>query len=608
MPDLSSLQDLRREGERRLAPGCARITVGLGTCGRAAGAQAVLDALRREAEAAAGEVMLDAVGCRGLCSDEPLVEVWLPDGAVSRFANVEPGAAAALVAFARGAASDADREALSRFAREGDPFRYEERRVLARCGVIDPRSIEEYVACGGYEALATVLAEGDPASVIAEVEASGLRGRGGAGFPTGAKWRACAEGDPGERYFIVNGDEGDPGAYMDRGLLESDPHLVLEGLIIGCFACGASRAYFFIRAEYPQAVETVRRAIEDARRCGLLGPDILGSGFGLEVSVVRGAGAFLCGESTAMANVLEGRRCTPRKKPPHLTEKGLWSRPTCVNNVETLANVPLILGQGAAWFREVGTAQSPGTKVLSVTGATERTGLVEVPFGVGVGALVRDVAQATDPKAVQIGGPSGAILPADGRGLDVSFESLGAAGAMVGSGGFVILGEEHCVVDTAAYLTRFSQSQSCGRCRGCREGLGEAADILGRVCAGQAGEDDLARLRVVAEATCADGTLCGLGRMALRPLLTSLDHFEEEYRAHLEGRCPSLACKELVSYVIDESKCQGERCCLGTCPGNAIKGPFGKPGRIVPRLCQKCGSCLTTCCYGAVKKVTGVAR
>lgn len=618
----ANLEHLREIGQARLNARTPRVTVGYGTCGRAAGARDVYETLGEAFAAADADVVLEKVGCRGLCHAEPLVEVYFPQGGHFAFGNVDKAKAAGVAEYVLGRAarsgangagggSAADApcpspedlpEVLVGLLVDSGILAFQERRVMSNCGEIDPDSIEEYLARGGYVALASAL-EGDPEDVIAEVVDSRLRGRGGAGFPTGEKWRACIDGEPGERYVIVNADEGDPGAYMDRGLLESDPHRVLEGLIIACYAIGAHQAYFFIRAEYPLAVETVRRAIEEARAAGIVGDDVLGSGFPLEVGVVRGAGAFLCGESTAMVNVLENKPCTTRPKPPHLSERGLWGAPTCINNVETLANVPLIIANGADWFKGAGTPESPGTKIFSITGAVARGGLAEVPLGVSLGYVIGDIACAPDPYAVQIGGPSGAIIPAELSDLEISYEGLSGRNGMMGSGGFVVIGRDQCVVDTASYLVHFSARQSCRKCALCRDGLDESARILDLVTAGEATEADLERLGEIAERNC-NSKLCGLGRTALSPVLSSLHYFHEDYAAHLDKRCPGLVCRDLVSYAIVKEKCQGERCCLLTCPGNAIKGPFGKPGRIVSRLCQKCGMCIVTCPYGAVKKVS----
>lgn len=611
----------------RECPGLLRITVGMGTCGLAAGAGAVFELLRREMSDRGVDGSVVRVGCRGLCSLEPLVEVFRADGKHEMYGKVDEETARAIVASAvsgeaalQGDADcgdESDAEGAGAVLRshlvEGDPFAGQTRRVLSNCGVIDPFSLDEYRAHGGYETLARVLEEGAASRIVDEVESSGLRGRGGAGFSTGRKWRsfissdAIASEETGGvpmKYFIVNGDEGDPGAYMDRGLLESDPHRVLEGLLLSCYATGARKAYFFIRAEYALAVKTIRHAVDEAYSAGLLGENILGSGYSLDVGVVRGAGAFLCGESTAMVNVLEGKACTTRPKPPHMTEKGLWGAPTCINNVETLANVPLIVERGAEWFRSVGTEESPGTKVLSVAGSAENVGLAEVAMGVTLGEIVDDIACAKEPKAVQIGGPSGAILPVGMSDIELTFEGLAHVGGMMGSGGFVVLSQRQCVVETALFLTTFSRAQSCLKCKLCREGMEEAASILRRLCEGVGEEADLARLEELASACAADKSLCGLGRMGLNPMITSLRHFPDEYRAHMKKTCPAHACRDLISYVIDPAKCQGERCCLLTCPGNAIRGPFGKPSRIVERLCQKCGSCVSACCYGAVKTVS----
>ncbi len=634
----SMLETLCEKGITQLEGADLRVMVGMGTCGQAAGAREVLSALEAGLGVACGmpapscddanelrddslgegasatkfttpagvTISVDRVGCKGLCYAEPLIEVSDSSGRSIMFGRMD---AAKATAFANALAAGVIDVASARVPNElaenlidDSVLDLQERRVLSNCGIIEPTSIAQYVARGGYGALAHAL-EMPPADIVQLVIEANLRGRGGAGFPTGRKWLACTQNDADERFFIVNGDEGDPGAYMDRGLLESDPHRVLEGLIIGCFATGVHQAYFFIRAEYPLAVRTVRRAIADAYAVGLLGADVLGSGFSLDVEVVRGAGAFLCGESTAMVNVLENGECTTRHKPPHLTERGLWGKPTCINNVETLANVPLIVEKGATWFAGVGTQASPGTKIFSVTGAVGRGGLVEVPLGISLGAVVGDIACAEDPKAVQIGGPSGAILPATLSDLEMSFEGLSGINGMIGSGGFVVISREQCVVDTASYLVHFSARQSCRKCKPCGDGLDECAEIYERICAGEGTTADLERLQEVAERNCAS-KLCGLGRTSLSPVLSSLHYFREEYEAHLAKCCPGLTCTALISYVIDEKKCQGERCCLLTCPGNAVKGRFGKPGHIVGRLCQKCGMCAVSCPYGAVKKVS----
>lgn len=597
------LDELRCEGERQLAVS-VRVTVGMGTCGRAAGADDVLAALEQRLAGIDG-IRVDAVGCKGLCFDEPLVEVHCDGGLAFTFGQVDVAKAnelaEVLVADNMGnlpvmlAAHLADTSFL-----DG-----QQRRVMANCGVVSPASLEQYVARGGYTALAQAL-ESEPAAVIDTIGQSNLRGRGGAGFPTGKKWRECADNDAEVRYFIVNGDEGDPGAYMDRGLLESDPFRVIEGLTIGCYAVGAHLAYFFVRAEYPLAVATIKSAIVRAREVGLLGENIMGSGFDLEVRVVRGAGAFLCGESTAMVSVLENGPCTTRPKPPHLTERGLWDKPTCVNNVETLANVSIIVEKGAEWFQELGTQASPGTKIFSVTGAVERGGLVEVALGSPLSHIVVDVAHATHPKAVQIGGPSGAILPTSLVDLEISYEGLSGINGMMGSGGFVVIGDNQCVVDTASYLVHFSARQSCRKCKPCRDGLDECAELFERIASGQGAVEDLERLEAIAERNCSS-KLCGLGRTALSPVLSSLHYFRDEYEAHLEKCCPGLVCAALVSYEIDQTKCQGERCCLLTCPSNAVKGKFGKPGHIVARLCRKCGMCSIACPYDAIRKVSPAA-
>lgn len=587
--------------------GCIRVTVGTGSCGIAAGALDALRVLREGLSDAidARAVDLVEVGCRGLCYAEPLVEVAWPDGRAVAFANVDVSRAARI---ARGVREDE----IDLAPIESDALAGQTRRVMAGAGAIDPRSIDEYRALGEYAALERALAM-PPDDIIGLIEASGLRGRGGAGFPTGAKWRAVASAVDAAQtagdafsYLVMNGDEGDPGAYMNRGLLESDPHKVLEGAIIAAYAVRARRAYLFVRAEYPIACRTLRRAIEDAYEAGLLGESILGSGFSLDVAVVRGAGAYLTGEETALIRVLEDGSCLPRKRPPYPAEQGLWGKPTCVNNVETLANVPGIVEQGAQAFREVGTEACPGTKVLSVVGAVDRGGLVEVPLGMPLRAVVDMAGGAEGAKGVQVGGPSGGVLPL-GAGADenvgVDYESLSASGAIMGSGGFVVIGADQCMVDIALYFLRFSQREACGRCRGAAEGIERCIGILEGLTHGAGTSADIDALRTEAAAI-AGHALCGLCKSAANVVLSALRSFADEFEAHVHGRCPGLTCRDLVSYEIDQTRCQGERCCLLTCPGNAVKGRFGTPGRIVTRLCQKCGMCAVSCPYGAVRKVT----
>ena len=476
--------------------------------------------------------------------------------------------------------------------------------------MIDPASIDEYRAVGGYRALERALAM-SPDDVIGMVDAAGLRGRGGAGYPTGAKWRACADAVEARRaqggeaysYLVMNGDEGDPGAYMNCGLLESDPHKVVEGLVIAAYAVRARAAYLFIRAEYPLACATMKHAIEQAREAGFVGEDILGSGYSLEASVVRGAVAYLSGEETALIRVLEDGACLPRKRPPYPAQEGLWSMPTCVNNVETLANVPFIVVSGPDGFRRVGTPSCPGTKVFSVVGDVARGGLVEVPLGTTMQTLAALAGASVEAKAVQIGGPSGGILPLVGDDTPVDYESLAALGAIMGSGGFVVIGREQCMVDIALYFMRFSRDSACGRCKGSVASIVRCIEILDALTRGIGSAAYIDELRDVAESI-QRKALCGLCKSAGNVVLSALRGFLNEFEAHTLGMCPGLTCRDLISYEIDRSRCQGERCCLLTCPGNAIKGRFGTPGRILGRLCQKCGMCAISCPYGAVRKVT----
>jgi NADH-quinone oxidoreductase subunit F len=484
-------------------------------------------------------------------------------------------------------------------------FNSQVRRVSSRCGLIDPENMAEYVATGGYSALARALFQLQPADVIATITESGLRGRGGAGFPTGLKWQRAAQSSNPLRIVIANADEGDPGAYMDRALLESDPHSVLEGLILASYAVGATQAYVFIRHEYPLAVQALRRAIAEARQAGLLGQRIMGSEYSLEVALVESAGAFVCGEETSMLQVIEGKRGVPYPRPPYPSTRGLWDCPTVINNVETLANIPWIVLNGAEAFREVGTEQSPGTKIFCLTGDIKRTGFIEVALGTSSKVLVEKIggASPSSVKALQIGGPSGGIISYSDFGID--FESVTFSGAIMGSGGLVVLNNDRCLVDLSKHLVDFMAKESCGRCAVCRDGLPELAALLNTLAAGRGNEGILTAIEELSKAI-AGLSLCGLGKTAVNPVLTSLKYFRSEYEAHLSGRCPALSCKALIKFEINLARCKDCRCCYLVCPSSAVMMRQGKDLYVVDhQLCIKCWACYETCPFGCIKVTTG---
>ncbi|WP_165171635.1 NADH-ubiquinone oxidoreductase-F iron-sulfur binding region domain-containing protein [Adlercreutzia sp. ZJ242] len=623
---------LRREGEVRLRPPHLRISVGMGTCGRAAGSEEVFLALCDGIDRLGLSADVVQVGCRGACWAEPLVEVFVPGAGRAVYGPVyssrvdellKPLAKGALPEWLPLSTSSSDDRPLlgdsvpsgaSSFVAAPDDSldRIQEKRILGKCGLIVPSSASEYAACGGYAALVRALDDLAPTDVITMIEKSGLRGRGGAGFPTGRKWQLAHDAPSEEKYVIANGDEGDPGAFMDRGIMEGDPHALIEGMLISGYAIGAAKGYVFTRSEYPQACETLQSALSEARATGLLGSDIGGTGFSFDISVIRSAGAYVCGEGTAMVAAMEGYPGRPRRRPPHLSERGLWGLPTCMNNVETLANVPFVVCRGPEWFRSIGTPESPGTKVFSIAGNVARPGLVEVPMGVPMKKLACALGSAgsdsgkkpceaggeVEAKAYQVGGPSGVLLPAH-LDFNLDFESLGEAGGSIGSGGIVFLGERSCVVDTVRYLTEFSRDESCGRCPACRDGLARAASLLEDITSGNASLESLEKLAETAQHI-EKNSLCGLGRLSTRPIVSSLRYFRDEYAAHVERCCPGLTCQSLIRYEIDSAICTGCRCCKLTCPANAIRGRYGKPSTIVERLCLKCGMCTATCPYAAV--------
>jgi len=491
-------------------------------------------------------------------------------------------------------------------------YKNQERLVFGSNGSIDPKSIEDYLAIGGYSALAKALSEMSAEQVLSEVKKSNLRGRGGGGFPAGRKWEGSRNAPEPIKYVIVNADEGDPGAYMDRALLEGNPHAILEGLTLGAYAIGAHEGYIYVRQEYPLAVQNVHIAIQQAEEYGFLGKNILGSGFDFKVIVHQGAGAFVCGESTALMTALEGRAGEPRPKYVRSNIKGLWERPSVLNNVETWANVPLIINKGADWFTQLGTAGSKGTKIFSLVGKITNTGLVEVPMGTPLRDIIYKIGGGIlnnrKFKAVQTGGPSGGCIPEQLLDLEVGFDELTKAGSMMGSGGMIVMDEDTCMVDVSRYFIEFLTDESCGKCTPCREGLRQMLKILTNITEGKGKEGDIELLEALSE-TAIEGALCALGKSAPNPFLSTLRYFREEYEAHIkEKRCPALSCKELIAYYIDPAKCKACMTCRRKCPADAVDGGKNLIHIIDQAKCTKCGTCFEACPprFGAVTKISGV--
>lgn len=622
---LSDLEELRDHGQSMLFPQGPRVSVGMATCGLAAGAGAVFDAFRQAADNLRFDLTLVPTGCIGYCQVEPLVDVRIPGLGRVLYARMTPEGAGRLI---RSLASGElpHENALAFVPEEGPdipegagvlsgllpintlPFYAKQHKIILRnSGLIDPRSIEEYAARGGYHSLRLALLHLSPQEIIDEITRSGLRGRGGGGFPTGKKWQVCSHAAGAEKTLICNADEGDPGAYMDRTVLESDPYTVIEGMTIGGYAIGASHGYVYVRNEYPLAIERIHHAIETSRESGLLGEDILGSDFSFSIEVIRGAGAFVCGEETALIASIEGGLGEPRPRPPYPAVNGLWGRPTIINNVKTWASVAAIVEKGAEWYAGIGTKGNTGTAVFSLVGKIANTGLVEIPLGLTLEEMIQGIGggglDGKRVKAVQTGGPSGGCIPADLFHLPIDYESLTQAGSIMGSGGMVVMDEDTCMVDVARYFLNFTMEESCGKCTPCREGTRYMYTILTRIIEGEATPEDLVLLEEIAMWV-KGASLCGLGQTAPNPVLSTLRYFRDEYDAHVsEKRCPAGVCRALIRLIIEPEQCNGCGLCVRECPVGAVRGEKKAPHSIDADLCTRCRTCYDICPEGAVEIV-----
>ena len=619
LADANALIALRETLQKEAKTGKPLIIVSGGTCGFAQGAKAVVDEfnLHLNKGKLLDKVEIRVTGCHGFCGIEPIVIVQPSKKSPITYCRVAPKDITEILTTTVKNGNVIERllyedsETGERITYENDiPFyKYQTRIITGDNKEINPVDIETYVRIGGYSALPSVLSEMQPDEVIDIIKSSGLRGRGGAGFPTGRKWELCGSQKEKVKYVICNADEGDPGAYMDRSILESNPHSVLEGMIIGAYAIGANEGKIYVRVEYPLAVKHMEIAIAQARELGLLGKNILGSGFNFDISITKGAGAFVCGEETALIASIEGKRGVPRPKPPYPAQEGLWGKPTNINNVETWANIPKIINKGAEWFFSIGTETSKGTKIFSLVGKVQNTGLVEVPMGMTLGEIVNKIGGGIKGgkkfKAIQVGGPSGGCVPQKHLDKPVDFDQLTKIGSMMGSGGMIVLDEDTCMVDFARYFLNFLKDESCGKCTSCREGLTQMHGILTDITEDKATEADIDILYDLAKYV-KIASLCQLGKTSPNPALTTLSYFKDEYIAHIrDKRCPAGVCLKFFHYEIDPNICKGCGVCIEKCPADAIEGKKKKAHTIDLDKCIKCGNCYENCKFEAVIKVCG---
>jgi len=603
------------------------IYVGTGTCGLGAGAGKTLEAIKVYLAEKNVDADIIQVGCIGLCAEEPMVDFQLPGRTRISFRKITEDKVPQLMDAMLAGNVPEDLACFQfrsktlkgwnnvKYMDEHPFFASQTRWVLAGCGIVDPTNIWEYIASDGYKAFAKAIYDKTRQEVCDMVEKSGLRGRGGGGFNTGTKWKLALQQEADQKYMICNADEGDPGAFMDRAVIEGDPHRMIEGLAIAAYAIGASKAYVYLRAEYPLAIKHLQQALKQAKEIGLLGENILDSGFDLEIKIKMGAGAFVCGEETALIHSIEGKRGMPRPRPPYPSVKGLFGKPTAINNVETLANVPTLVRNGERWFSSIGTATSKGTKVFALSGNVNNTGLVEVAMGTNLRKIIFEIGggipKGRQFKSVQIGGPSGGCMPTPLLDTEIDYESLKSAGAMMGSGGMVVMDDATCMVDVAKYFMDFIQRESCGKCIPCREGTRRMLEILTMITKGRKGEhgaDALERFQGITQLerlaeVIKDTSLCGLGNTSPNPILSTLRWFKPEYEAHIyERRCPAGVCPELLVYSIDADKCTGCTLCAKNCPAASIMGAPKSPHYIITDKCISCGTCFTVCRFGAVSK------